>query len=275
MGQIFFRDVEEYRRWLSNAKHKKGGKEQYYSPTSLNRIIRLVNAAFDEFYKYSEKKSPSSVLEPFKQPLLKKEEDDFLIGDEVTTFLDYLDKVRTKKRFEMDPWYADIFAITIMTAGRPGELRGIKRKDWDEKKNILSIKRTGDYEDRRTKTADSIRSLPVVSEAAKILNRISEGRNPEEYLFSADGKKLLDYSNGKNKLKRWLKEAGITKNLHWHSLRGSAGSFMLEHGMHMEDVTVLMGHASISTTEKFYTWYTEKKKRESLNVMEGAYKKKN
>ena len=75
--------------------------------------------------------------------------------------------------------------------------------------------------------------------------------------------------------KTWLKEAGITKNLHWHSLRGSAGSFMLEHGMHMEDVSVLMGHASISTTEKFYTWYTEKKKRESLNVMEGAYKKKN
>jgi len=87
MNEILPKDIVAYRRWLSEAKHKNWSKEEYYSPTSLNRAIRLVKAALDDWYKFSDIKSPAGLLEPFTQSTVRKNENDFLIGEEVPAFI--------------------------------------------------------------------------------------------------------------------------------------------------------------------------------------------
>ena len=271
MDLIFVKDMAAYRKWLENAKHKERNGTEYYSPTSLNRVISLVKAAVDDWYRYSEKKSPAEVLEPFTQVVREKTEADFLVEDEIPQFLQYMELTREKKRYPLDAVCADIFSVNIMTAARPGELRGLQKRDWDSEKRILSIQRTGEYDDGRTKTVKSVRKIPTVTKCAEILDRNCEGKEDDDYIFSIDGKKPLDKWDTGRKLKRLLKEAGIKKDLHWHSLRGSGGSYMLDHGMTIEEVSIIMGHASISTTQKFYAWYTDRKKRRSMELMENAF----
>ena len=87
---IFVKDIETYRKQLSNARYDKHVTKKkhepeyvYYSASTLNRIIRLVVTAIDDYYLYRPEKSPAIVLKQFKQSVPAKTEEDFLIGDEL------------------------------------------------------------------------------------------------------------------------------------------------------------------------------------------------
>lgn len=277
INQIFPRDLEKYRKWLENAQYDKcqikdSAKHtpnlQHYSASTLNRIIRLVVAVLDDFYRYSEHKSPTEALQPFKQAIQSKTEADFLIDDEVNICLKYFAERRNEGRFPLDEIYADMFSVALMLACRPGELRGLKKRDWDVKKRNLYIRRTGEYGDGRTKTEESQRILPVMSSVAEILERRCKNLKADSYIFPNTKNGVLSESNANKKLQRWLKEAGITKDLHFHSLRGSSGTYMLEKDVPLEVVSSIMGHSKTETTRKYYVAVSERRKREVVERME-------
>lgn len=55
--------------------------------------------------------------------------------------------------------------------------------------------------------------------------------------------------------KKAAKKAGITKDIHFHSLRHSAGTYYLNQGMSLRQVQTLLGHSRVTTTE-IYTHVT-------------------
>ena len=97
--------------------------------------------------------------------------------------------------------------------------------------------------------------------AAGILNRRCYGIAADDLIFPGTKKNLLSPSNLNKKLKRWLAEAGITKNLHPHSLRGSSGTYLLDHDVPIEVVSRMFGHQNVSTTQNFYSTYTETRRK--------------
>ena len=148
----------------------------------------------------------------------------------------------------------------------------IKKRDWNGKIGELSIKRTGAYEDGRTKTKNSIRILTPPAAAATILHRRCEGINADDLIFSGTKKNvLLSPSNLNKKLKRWLKEAGINKDLHPHSLRGSSGTYLLDHDVPIEVVSRMFGHQNVSTTQNFYSAYTETRRKKDATEICGVF----
>lgn len=277
INQIFPRDLENYRKWLENAQYdrcqikdpaKHTPNLQHYSASTLNRMIRLVVGVLDDFYRYTEHKSPSEALYPFKQAVQNKTEADFLIADEVSTSLAYFAEKRNESKYPLDEIYADMFSVALMLACRPGELRGLKKRDWDAKKRNLHICRTGSYRDGRTKTEESQRILPVMDSAARILERRCKNLKADGYIFPNTKNEVISESNANKKLQRWLKEAGITKDLHFHSLRGSSGTYMLEKDVPIEVVSSIMGHSKTETTRKYYVAVSERRKREVVERME-------
>ena len=128
----------------------------------------------------------------------------------------------------MDPTCADLFTIALLIGARPGEIFALQKRDWNGETKELRIQRTGEYEDGRTKTATSIRILTLSAVAAAIMDRRCFGIGPDDLIFPGTKNNLLSPSNVNKKLKRWLKEAGIQKNLHPHSLRGSSGTYLLK-----------------------------------------------
>ena len=98
INQIFPRDLEKYRKWLEHAQYDKCQTKnpekhqtnmQHYSASTLNRVIRLVTVVLEEFYRYSQYKTPTGALQPFKQTIHSKTEQDFLVNDEIETALKY------------------------------------------------------------------------------------------------------------------------------------------------------------------------------------------
>ena len=127
----------------------------------------------------------------------------------------------------------------------------------------LYIRRTGEYGDGRTKTEESQRVLPVVNSVAEILERRCKNLKDDSYIFPNTKDGVLSESNANKKLQRWLKEAGITKDLHFHSLRGSSGTYMLEKDVPLEVVSSIMGHSKAETTRKYYVAVSERRKKRS------------
>lgn len=283
INQIFPGDLEEYRKFLETAQYDKCQVKdpkkhkpnmQYYSASTLNRIIRLVVGVLDDYYRYSEYKSPTIALPAFKQPVKAKDESDFLMGDEIQVALDYFSEQRQKGKYKLDGIYADLFSMALMLACRPGELRGLQMRDWDAEKKELTICRTGEYGDGRVKTESSQRVLPILPEVEEILNRRCAKLKSHDYIFPNTRGGILSESNANKKLKRWLREAGIEKDLHFHSLRGSAASDMMENEMELEVVSALMGHSKIETTHKYYIAISQDRKRRSLEHMSQVYQER-
>lgn len=148
INQIFIPDVEAYRKWLEQAQYNKCQikdparhvpKMTYYSASTLNRIVRLVVAVIDEYYMYSEYKSPAIALKPFQIRTKEKTDEDFLIDGEVLRMLDMFKEMNESPKYPLDATYADIFTLALLTALRPGELRGLKKRDWNKKDCEITI----------------------------------------------------------------------------------------------------------------------------------------
>lgn len=113
----------------------------------------------------------------------------------------------------------------------------------------------------RPKTKKTI-VIPLNGNAIKILNSIDKiGEN----VFP-----LPTYNGCKKHLVRWLKRAGITKNVTWHSVRHSFAVNLLLNGNDVKTVSGLLGHSSITQTEKYLHFIDEMKRKavDSLPEME-------
>lgn len=86
-----------------------------------------------------------------------------------------------------------------------------------------------------------------------IKKQIEEQKNLNtEFLFSnpSDGKKLSS-SNLEKIVRKATIRAGISKDVHCHTLRHSFATHLLESGTDLRKIQELLGHASISTTELY------------------------
>ncbi len=93
---------------------------------------------------------------------------------------------------------------------------------------------------------DKIRELPLLSEVQKELEIYLREAHPREYLFEKSGKKMSEnqirYRIGKIFQRKGLK---VTP----HQLRHAFASDLLDNGARITDVSALLGHASLETTQ--------------------------
>lgn len=101
------------------------------------------------------------------------------------------------------------------------------------------------------------RVVPVGKPALKALGRYLEharpalcsaGRNPPQVFISNHGRPL-DRERIWQVVKLAANLAGISKNIHPHSLRHSFASHLLAHGADLRVIQEMLGHANIATTE--------------------------
>ena len=145
-----------------------------------------------------------------------------------------------------EPWFRDIVNFDILTGLRLGELVNLRWSDVDLDKGLITIQSTANYHVKHGK----MRVLPLHPEAEAILSR--KERVGEWVFVTDDGTRpRLEFIS--KKFKAYVRAAGLSEELHFHSLRATFASWCANSGVSMYTLQNLMGHSSIAMPESYAT----------------------
>ena len=147
-----------------------------------------------------------------------------------------------------------MYMLFVTTGMRIGGLVKIKLEHVAEVSgNTVVVKQTGRTIEKGNKWFTFIINNHVNS-LIELWIKTKRPNNGSVYLFPGRGDiPYIREASVRKAFHRWCEAAGMKgKHLHPHSLRHSYGHLLLEAGNNIHDVSKLMGHANIATTEMFY-----------------------
>ena len=224
---------------------------------------------------------PSNVAEDATVPASKKKDPNYF---QPATMADIL------KALESEPlkWRL-ITHLLIVTGCRRGEIMGLKWEKVDFESGLVKIdteliytKSRGVYEDS-TKTSD-VRFLNLPRETMDLLQQHKreqlrmqlangdrwlpnkEDSNIPNYVFTQDNGDRMNPDSITGWLSDFAKRHGLP-HINPHAFRHTAASVLLSNGLDVVTVSKQLGHASVVTTEKFYSHIIEENKAKAAECI--------
>ena len=135
---------------------------------------------------------------------------------------------------------------------------GIKQLTWEK---IQPYGDGGMYVTLRMQKTQQLVNNPISNEALDLIGFYDEDeeRQPTDKVFIGFNDSLTQAP-----LKNWLKAAGITKHVSYHSSRHTFGSLQVEAGTSVYTVQHMLGHKNVATTQ-IYAEMADESKRESVD----------
>lgn len=168
--------------------------------------------------------------------------------------------------------------ICLGTGMRIGEICGLKWSDINLISETISVNRTIeriyiiDVEKRHTKliistpkTQNSIREIPMNRELLKLIKPLKKLMNNDYFILTNDPKPT-EPRTYRNYYKQLLKQLAIP-DLKFHGLRHSFATRCIESKCDYKTVSVILGHANISTTLNLYVHPNVEQKRKCIDKM--------
>ena len=168
--------------------------------------------------------------------------------------------------------------ITMNTGMRIGEICGLQWGDIDMDTNCISVQRTveriyvmeGDKKYTKLvintpKTQNSCRQIPMSKDLLALVKPLMKVVNKSYYVLS-NSDKPIEPRTYRNYYKDLLAQLGIP-DLKFHGLRHSFATKCIEAGCDYKTVSVLLGHANISTTLNLYVHPNADQKKRCIDKM--------
>jgi integrase/recombinase XerC len=153
---------------------------------------------------------------------------------------------------------------------RVSELTGLDLVDLDEKDQVVRVMGKGRKErvvPYGTKAAEALRLYWPVREKLLRENQANEKKPDIDAVFlNYRGKRLTTRSVGRL-VKKYVKLVNVNWDLHPHSLRHAFATHLLADGADLRAIQELLGHASLSTTQK----YTHASMRQLMDIYDKAH----
>ena len=163
-----------------------------------------------------------------------KSRDDFLTEDEVIRLLEISDDI---------PLHQGYLKLILRTGLRQGELYNLK---WEDVTSAFI----------RIDGKSGYRRFPYWSSVKDTLNQIKgympKGKDARIFVMvTLDGIRPYSANYISKLVKKYLRRAGLRESLSVHSLRHTFASHLVQQGVPLTKVQRLLGHKSITTTERY------------------------
>ena len=168
--------------------------------------------------------------------------------------------------------------VCLSTGMRIGEICGLKWSDINLSAETISVNRTIeriyiiDEGTRHTeliistpKTQNSIREIPMNRELLKLIRPFKKVMNDDFFVLTNEAKPT-EPRTYRNYYKQLLKQLDIP-DLKFHGLRHSFATRCIESQCDYKTVSVILGHANISTTLNLYVHPNMEQKKKCINKM--------
>jgi len=243
--------VREFRLWLNRLSKK----DRTLKKSTQNYHL----IALRTFLKYLTIRDIKTMA-PEKIELAKipQRQVEFLEGSDLERLL--AAPLRTDDKKIIQARDKAILELFFSTGLRVSELASIKRENVNFKKDEFTIRGKG----------EKLRIVFMSNQAKHwVKEYLNKRSDPSAYLFIRHDKaKRSSESKGKHTegltprsiqrlVQKYAKRAGITKHVSPHTLRHSFATDLLKGGADIREVQVMLGHASITTTQ-VYTHITDK-----------------
>jgi integrase/recombinase XerC len=150
---------------------------------------------------------------------------------------------------------------------RLSELTGLNLADLDLDRRLIRVRGKGDKE----------RMVPINERCARMLEAVIEERkefkpsvlddDAQEALFLSKAGRRISARRVSQVVEKWVKATGLARHVSPHSLRHSFATHLLDSGMPIRSIQELLGHESLSTTQK----YTHTSLTELIKVYDKAH----
>ena len=227
LGEISAQAVERFKIIRRNSLTKY---ETQRSPASVNRELELLSRIFSLAGLLGHADSnPCNRVSKFK---LQNQRHRYLLPDEEPALLAQC----TGKRKHL----AAMIAFALGTGARKSEQLSLKVRQVDFFRNLIVFDKT---------KSGKPRSVEMNSEVRQILLDLCKGKRPDEcvWISPATGKPYTDVKRAFASVCAAAKIEGLV----WHDLRATFGTRLGEAGFNAYDIAKLMGHASITTSQRY------------------------
>ena len=270
LADIDHRVIREYLGYLHDQKRQK---------TSMARKL----AALRSFLKFCAREGMvrENAARLVATPKLPKRVPSILSAEEMNEFLDGLAKVqkppsrRRSRRSSSAPRDSAlllerdraILELLYASGLRVSELTGLNREDVDRKERMLRVLGKGNKEriiPYGSKAEEAlVRYWPV---RAKLLARSGRGSEVGALFLNHAGRRMGNRSVARM-VKKYVRLMNVNWDLHPHSLRHAFASHLLADGADLRAIQELLGHSSLSTTQR----YTHASIRQLMEVYDKAH----
>ena len=222
---IGMKEVEQFVLYLQR-KVKKGFRVYY----------RTIKAAFNKAKDWGYVKE--NYFQKVKLPKKQQVNPVFINSDQLLVICDHLKNETIK----------DIVVFAFYTGMRLDEIVNLRLKNVDLQNKVITV---GD--DCFTTKGRNQRFIPISDETLGTI--LSQQKRKKvipinkAYLFCKDDEKRFTGDYISKRFKLACKTAGADPSIHFHSLRHSFASNLVQKGVPLYTIKELLGHSSISTTE--------------------------
>lgn len=215
-----------------DVEHFKVKRVGEVSPTSVNIELRCLRAAFNDAVRL--KLIPENPFEGSKPVRVPHKEAKYLSEKEIDVLMKTIE----------DSNFRDLIRFAVFTMMRLGEITHLKWENVDLEGRLIHVRSSAEF---RVKGGRP-RTVPMAPWVTEYLLRKAR---KSEYVFSNRGGFPLIGSSVSRRFKRYIRRARLDDSIHFHSLRHSGISWLINRGVPPQFVQRIAGHSSLAVTSVY------------------------
>ena len=144
-----------------------------------------------------------------------------------------------------DHWLKEVIVFAVLTGMRRAEIVNLRWENVDLGRKLIHVQSNGSF-----KTKQGKRRIIPIGDVTYHLLCSKLGRRLDEYVFLHRGRRIAE-SWLSHRFKHCVRSAGLPDGLHFHSLRHTFASWLVQDGVSLYEVQKLLGHSSILVTQVY------------------------